>query len=374
MSQGANTLRAGLIGCGSMGSSIMDELVGLRSRVLLPYGHAEVLQSHPRIRLVAGSDPDPDRRRAFARRWEVPRVYADHRKMLATERLDIISIASPPELHAQHVIDCAAGRVRGIFCEKPLAPTLGEADAMIAACERGGSKLAINHTRRGDPFVQAARRVIAAGEIGEVLSISATWAGRLFLSGTHSFDLANYFAGDVSTAWLIGHLDERETAMQVIPTQRGEDVGGSAYAVYENGIRAYFNGRDGNAASRFEIFGTLGYIELDDQDVRLWRQDRTDPFHPLLQHPFPRMMRYTAPMVFLLDDLLAAMEGEREPLSGGRTARRALAQILATHYSARNDNRKVVFPFDEPDLRPPYRWTGSDGSLLDEPSNPGAQN
>jgi predicted dehydrogenase len=369
----AATYRAALIGCGSMGSYVMDELVGHRGRILLPYGHAEVLKTHPRLDLVAGADPDPRRREDFARRWAVPRVYADHRDMLERERPLVVSIASPPTLHAQHVIDCAERGVRGIFCEKPLAPTLREADSMLAACENHGTALAINHTRRGDPFVHAARRLITDGEIGQVLTISATWAGRLFLSGTHSFDLVNYFNGDRPTIWLVGHAEEPSAEMKVIPTQRGEDVGGTAYAVYDNGVRAFFNGRDGNAAFRFEIFGTGGYILVDDQDAGLWRQDKTGPFRGLLKCPFPQMMRYTAPMVFLVDDLLAAMETGREPLSSGRTALHALSQILATHFSSENDNQKVMFPFTELDWRAPFRWFGAGGSVLYHAPNPGAR-
>lgn len=59
--------RAALIGCGSMGSYCMDELVGLRSRMLLPYGHAEILQIHAQTELIAGADPSPERLDDFGR-------------------------------------------------------------------------------------------------------------------------------------------------------------------------------------------------------------------------------------------------------------------------------------------------------------------
>src|SRR5512138_1508457 len=93
--------RAALIGCGSMGSYYMDELVGNTGRTLLPIGHAEILKTHPRTELVAGADPDDARRADFARRWSVERTYADHRELLERERPEIVSIASPPPLHPQ---------------------------------------------------------------------------------------------------------------------------------------------------------------------------------------------------------------------------------------------------------------------------------
>ena len=118
MTESNRTYRAALIGCGSMGSYVMDEMVGATARVLLPYGHAEVLKTHPRTKLVAGADPDQTRLGDFGRRWEVDRLYADHREMLERETPEVVSIASPPTLHAQHVVDCAERGVKGIFCEK----------------------------------------------------------------------------------------------------------------------------------------------------------------------------------------------------------------------------------------------------------------
>lgn len=356
--------KAVLIGCGSMGSYCMDELVGIRSRIILPYGHAEVVKMHPRTELVAGADPDPGRLEDFGRRWGVTSLYTDHRDMLEREQPDIVCIASPPDLHAQHVIDSAERGVKGIFCEKPLAPTLREADALIQACDEHGVRLSINHTRRGDPFVQQARRLIDEGELGQILTLQITWAGRLFLTGTHCFDLLNYFAGDVPTRWLMGHAEGPTAQMTAIPTQRGEDVGGTAYVVYENGIRAFFNGRDGSPILQAHIYGTEGMIIIDDNEAQLWKLDSRGRFRDLHKHRFPQMMYYHSPMTFLLTDLIEAIETGREPMSSGRTARHALAQILATHYSSQRDNQKVNFPFEELDMRPPYRWFSPDGRPL----------
>lgn len=356
--------RAALIGCGSMGSYYMDELVGLTSRTILPVGHAEVLKTHPRTTLIAGADPDRGRLEDFGRRWEVEALYSDHREMLERERPDIVSIASPPPLHAQQVIDCAERGVKGIFCEKPLAPTLREADALISACDEREVRLAINHTRRGDPYVRRARELLAEGAIGDVLTISITWAGRLFLTGTHSFDLVNFFAGDLPLSWLIGHAEDSPAQMRVVPTQRGEDVGGTAYGVYSNGIRAFFNGRDRQPLFRTEIIGAEGVIWIDNHDAQLWRQNDRGNFRELLKYPFPQMMRLTAPMVFLLGDLIEALETGRDPVSSGHTARRALEAILATHYSSQHDSSKVVLPLGELDLRPPFRWLGEGNQTI----------
>jgi predicted dehydrogenase len=246
--------------------------------------------------------------------------------------------------------------VKGIFCEKPIAPTLREADAMIDACAAYGVRLSINHTRRGEPYYRRARQLVEEGAIGKVLTITTTWWGRLFLSGSHLFDLVNYFVDDVATAWLIGHTEEPTAQMPVMPTLRGQDVGGTAYVVYQNGVRAFFNGRDGNAAFRTDIFGSKGLIALDSYEAHLWQEDEASPHRELVQRPFPQRMYFTAPMVYLLEDLVGAIEQGGNTVSSGEAARHALAQIVATHFSSQHGNQKVIFPFDQLDMSAPFRW------------------
>lgn len=355
---------AALIGCGSMGSYCMDELQDATGRILLPFGHAEILKTHPRTRLVAGADPDRGRLEDFGKRWEVTALYSDHRKMLEAERPEIVAIASPPDFHASQVVDCARNGVKGIFCEKPFTTTLALADRMIASCRDSGTRLAVNHTRRGDPLILRSRRLLDEGGIGEVLSIVATWPGRLFLSGTHWFDLVNYLAGDAPPAWVVGHSEDPEISMVAIPTQRGRDLGGTLYAVYPNGIRAFFNGRDSHTGYRVEVNGTEGVLNIEPNGVRLWKINSGSVFRELLEHPFPQMMHHTAPMVYLLEDLLEAVETGRAPLSNGITARNALELILATHDSSRRGNVKIQLPLQDRETRPPFHWQNPDGSAF----------
>lgn len=360
------TYRAALIGCGSMGSYYMDELGNRRGRTMLPIGHAEVLKTNRRTRLVAGADPNRERLDDFGRRWGVGDLFEDYREMLDRVRPEIVSIASPPELHAEHVIACAEHGVKGIFCEKPLAPTLREADALLAACEERGIRLSINHTRRGEPHNLRIRELVEAGEFGEIKTVVVTWAGRLFLTGTHAFDLVNYFVGDdVAPLWISGDAEESPAEMKAVPTQRGVDVGGTAYLKYANGVRAFFNGRDNQASGfRLEIHGTQGLLSLTNNDEEIWRLLPDSPFRDLLQVPFPQMMYYTSPMAFFVEDLIDAIETGRDPMSNGRTARRALEQILATHHSSQRNGERVSLPFDHVDQRPPFKWFDESGKEI----------
>ena len=64
--------RAAVIGCGAIGSSIEDDILGAHYRLLLPFGHAPVYHRNPRTDLIAGADPSEERRQLFAERWGLP--------------------------------------------------------------------------------------------------------------------------------------------------------------------------------------------------------------------------------------------------------------------------------------------------------------
>ena len=140
------TYRAGVIGLGVMGS-IADGLGGRHPALFRPCCHAEAYRFHPGTELVAGSTRDPGRQALFREtHGELP-VYGDYREMLAQEGLDIVSIATPAVCHSEMALAALEAGVKGIYCEKAMSASLAECDAMIAACEKSGAVLAINHQR-----------------------------------------------------------------------------------------------------------------------------------------------------------------------------------------------------------------------------------
>ena len=150
----ARTYRAAIIGLGRMGSTF-DEEAGPFSRWRPPHAHAACYRAVSATRLVAGSDPHPGQRDAFAQKWGVDpaHLYADHREMLERERPDIVSICTSARPRARILQDVlAAGQgVRAIWAEKPISISLAEADAMIDACRRAGVRLAVGASRCGTP-------------------------------------------------------------------------------------------------------------------------------------------------------------------------------------------------------------------------------
>src|SRR6266540_1030899 len=109
--------------------------------------HARGYQMVPRTEVVAAADVNPEALAGFGDEFGVPAEhrYADYRDLLAREQPDIVSVCSHPPLHAPMVLAAARHRPRAILCEKPIALTLPEADAMIAACRAVGTLLVVGH-------------------------------------------------------------------------------------------------------------------------------------------------------------------------------------------------------------------------------------
>ena len=204
--------KTGIVGCGRIGSILEED--PLRGK---PCTHAGGFSALPAIHLSAGCDIDPERLKEFGKRWHVTGLYSDYREMLEKENLDILCIATWTPLHASMTLEAAKAGIKGIFCEKPIATNLKQAQKMVRACQKNNIPLIINHERRWDAYYQQARKLIRSGKIGEIktlignalswkpgrLPVSEHGGGPLFHDGTHLTDLLLFFGGPV--AWVSGH-------------------------------------------------------------------------------------------------------------------------------------------------------------------------
>jgi predicted dehydrogenase len=69
------------------------------------------------------------------------------------------------------LLDCVAAGVKGIYCEKPFAPTLADADAMLAACQKAGAHVAVAHQNRAVPYLDRVKQLVREGAIGRLARI-----------------------------------------------------------------------------------------------------------------------------------------------------------------------------------------------------------
>jgi len=172
------------------------------------------LTAHPRIRLVAASDPREAARREFEREFG-GRAHATVEAMCEDPDVDAIYVATPHELHAQHVI-AAAARGKHALVEKPMAITLAECRAMTDAATAAGTTLVVGHSHGFDlPFART-REIIASGRYGGVRMITALnftdfiyrprrpeeldtakGGGVVFSQGAHQVDVVRLLGGGV---------------------------------------------------------------------------------------------------------------------------------------------------------------------------------
>ena len=125
-------------------------------------GHVSSYQEIEGVEVVACCDLVEDRLAEFSQKWRIPRTYQDFRRMLDQEKPDGVSIVTPDAAHATVTVGVLEAGVP-VLCEKPMASTLQEAEAMHAAWERAGVVAMINYSKRNSSGLQQARRFIRDG-------------------------------------------------------------------------------------------------------------------------------------------------------------------------------------------------------------------
>ncbi|MDD5656548.1 MAG: Gfo/Idh/MocA family oxidoreductase [Elusimicrobia bacterium] len=176
-------LRVGIAGLGRIASLYERDAKARRHYSSLT--HAGAYARHPATVIVAGADPDQERRKDFGRRWGVPALYADTARMLAEARLDILSICAHPEAHLG-ILRQAAGRVPVVFCEKPFTNDSREIQLVLDLQKRTGMRVAVNLYRQYDPSHQAIATRLLRGRWGRVQRVNCFYGKGLRNMGSHA--------------------------------------------------------------------------------------------------------------------------------------------------------------------------------------------
>ena len=174
--------------------------------------HAENLRRLvPEARLVAIADVAAQRAKQEADELEIEHAFGSFEEMLQRKDVDAVVIATPDKFHAQS-IRMAASAGKNVFCEKPLAITLEDAEAALRAVSRAKVRLQVGFMRHYDPAYAAARKRIEGGEIGTPIVFKSVGRdkdepplsayqsgvnGMLFYTNSiHDFDLARWLMQD----------------------------------------------------------------------------------------------------------------------------------------------------------------------------------
>ena len=257
----------------AMQASEKPEFVPFGDRVMV--SHTWAIGHVPEIEIVAACDLEPARverfRENWGDRWPNARMYSDYREMLRSEELDIVTVTTPEHLHAEPTEAAAESGVRAIFCEKPLATSVADADRMIEACEANGVVLSVDYTRRWSPAFHKIRDTIRSGAIGELSLMSASFGGVqawLFRSGSHLLDAMVFFTG-ADPVRVSAHLEDGYDDWDAYRGEGGgnateRDPGATGYVVFDNGVRAFFSCLKNTPDSMRDvtITGTKGTIRF----------------------------------------------------------------------------------------------------------------
>lgn len=312
--------------------------------------HAVNLVEHtPNAEVVAVVDGESERARRLAGEVGVGGVHVTLEEALEESVFDAVVISTPTFTHCDlTVLAAAAGK--HVFCEKPMALTVAECDAMISAAKEAGVVLQIGFMRRFQPeFVEAKRRV-AAGDIGEPMVVKSltrgpglppSWAwdmeksnGMLAEVNSHDFDCVRWLAGSEITRVYA------ETA-----NKKGVARGVSAPLFYDNAVvtlrfeSGAIGAIDGTCPAdygydaRAEILGSEGLIVIGDLrgrpliEVRNREVGSVSPTHRTWPERFESGYRAE------IRAFVAAALGDEEPAVTGEDGRHATRAVIAANRS-----------------------------------------
>jgi predicted dehydrogenase len=325
--------QAAIIGCGDIG-----------------HAHAQGYLANPEVELRAVVDPVEPARRQFQVEYGVPEAYESMEEMFAAFCPDLVSVCVWHLLHAPITIAAADAGVRAVICEKPMATSMAEVDAMIEACDRADTKLLVSHQRRFTPGWERARELVAAGAIGEVQLARGHGSQGLLNVGTHIIDGLLFIVGEPHAKWVIGAVEretdrfERDTPIEDRCMLLVELEGGAQLFVQndmptERGMVSSL-GR----AITLHITGSDGMLEASEYFARTftadshgWRLDfSSDDVDAIGGRANGRQVR----------ELISWLEGGPEHRCSARRARQTTEIMMAAYESARR-HRVVHLPVEE---------------------------
>lgn len=342
------TLRAAIIGPGRIASTYDDEVPVKRPPEFFageyrhsgvytvhPSNHAQAYIESPGYELVGFAGRSAEKTEKFQQRWGVP-GFSDAAEMLSELKPDVVSITTQSREKAELTILAAESGAKAIIVEKAMATSMAEADAMIAAAERNGALLVVNHPNRFSLMTRAGKTLIDAGEIGEVGVVSAFSRGGMIHVGTHSFDALRFFGGDIVEVSAWGPIEDEWS-----------DRSADGWVRFASGKTGFFS-HNHNASPSYEIRGETGLVSLSAVAGESWIL-RTELLDEVRKYPYvgkrePIEVSHTISTTRrLFDEVRAALLENGPVISTGRDGAGALEAGIAALISAK-EGRRMSLP------------------------------
>ena len=348
------------------------------------YGHRldSAFKDIDNVDLIAIADHDPEGLADAGERLGVSRLYRDYRQMLETEKPDFVSIAPSWVTERVPMIQAAAAAGCHIYCEKPVAGSLAEVDAIVAACQSAKVKMAVAHQWRAMRPIQKLIEDVQAGKFGKLLRVrtrpkddSRGGGEELLLHGTHLFDLMMAFTGE--PRWASGHITVNDRDATTDDTGQGNApvgpiIGDSISSVFgfDNGVRGFFDSTADLAIPSQSNFDNLYGLSLECEraalelrepgDVYIYPAPRVLPdlqdlawervwlpeWHERPEHAPPLLRKNWLSIgnKILAKDLIDSAETDCEPLSSIRMVRFVNEMVQGVYSSHLLAGRRIAIP------------------------------
>ncbi len=307
--------------------------------------HCEVLSGLPEARLAAVCTRTPERLAQIRERFDVPHACTDYREMLANPAIDVVSVVTMWDQHAEPAVAAlAAGK--HVFLEKPMASTLADCDRILDAARRSRGSLMVGHICRFNPRYVAAKQEIDAGRIGRIVAIYArrnlpAWItagvldkiGPIIGDGVHDTDLMLWYTG----AKIVSAYAQTTRVRQL----KYPDIGMTMYRFDSGAIAVNENNwalperSPMQIDERMEIVGTSGSISIQDTTPNLLVVDGEQARFPDTTYwPLIHGVRSGALREEWACFLRCVAEGRQPDVIRPEESRAAVAACLAAEQSA----------------------------------------
>ena len=344
-------LKIGIIGCG----------------MITKERHAPEYYANENCKIVGFFDKDIQRAQAMAEKYGG--VVCDSVDELLSMDLDAVSVCVANAMHAEIAIK-ALNAGKHVLCEKPMAVTLEQCEAMVEAAEKNQKILMIGHNQRFAAAHQEARRLIQDGAIGKVLSFETkfghggpefwtktpdTWFfhksqaafGVMADLGIHKTDLMHYLLGEpiVKVQAIMNTLDKRYPDGTLI------DVDDNSFCFYqtESGVTGIMHVSwtfYGNEKNSTVIYGTKGVLRCYDDETNALIWERKDG--GIVRFDLGYISKNSDATLGIhnntgvIDEFVDSILNQREPLTSARESLKAMRVIFAALESARTGEKITV--------------------------------
>jgi UDP-N-acetyl-2-amino-2-deoxyglucuronate dehydrogenase len=355
-------IKTALVGCGKVG-----------------HLHAAALRDLPESEFVAVCARSPEKAKAFAEKYHVA-AFTDVREMLAKTRAEAICVCTPHPEHAAPTIAAAEAGAHALV-EKPLASSLADCDAMLAAARAHNTIISTVCQRRFYPPVQRIRRAIDDGKIGKPVLGTATmfgwrdetyyksdpWRGSwkhegggvLVNQSPHQLDMLIWYLGEIEEVFgywgNLNHpyIEVEDTAVAVVRFKNGA-LGNIVVSNSQNpaiSVRVSVHGANGASigvqtdGGAMFVPGLVNITEAPFNDI--WTVGGEEKFLPQWREEDAKLFSSVNPMEYFhrlqIQDFLNAIIEKRPPAVTGEDGRKTV-ELFTAIYRATRDKKAVKFP------------------------------